>query len=583
MSIDRHWLGVDFGTSNTVAILGWPDGRTRPLLFDGSPQLPSAVFAEPEGRLLVGASAIRAGRAYPERLEPYPKRCIDQPAVYLGNSPAVPVPALIEAVLRRVADEAARVTAGAALHVVLAHPAGWGTPRRSTLLATARRVFADLALVPEPVAAASHFVASAGRRMPVGRCAVVYDLGAGTFDASVVRRTDQGFEVLATAGLVDAGGLDIDAAIVAELGGVYATRDPATWSRLVRPESTVDRQNNWMLWDDVRTGKEALSLSTVTTLHVPIFADTMPFGREEFDRLATPILERTVEVTRSVLDGSRVPVSAIDGLFLVGGASRIPLVATLLHRRLGVVPSAVEQPELAVAEGCVRAAILTTGRPAATPPPPAPPADRAPAAAGSGAPSGTGRPARVWAATAIGVAALSIVLLVAAVAMDGARGRGGGGPDPGGGDAGVGARPGSTVASLDPCLVGSWLVTDFQWTVASTYRVRGSGATVRIDRDGGFILDFGTATVFRGGPEMGAFRMIVEGTIRHDITTRDNRIHTRNSSADGTVTSDSGLPGLRPTEKLGVLPGPFDYRCANDAFTLTVDRDQSIEMSRSGG
>jgi molecular chaperone DnaK (HSP70) len=55
-------LGIDFGTSHTAAILRWPDGHSRPLLFDGSPLLPSAVYAEPGGRLLVGRDAIHAAR-----------------------------------------------------------------------------------------------------------------------------------------------------------------------------------------------------------------------------------------------------------------------------------------------------------------------------------------------------------------------------------------------------------------------------------------------------------------------------------------------------------------------------------------
>ncbi|SNT49002.1 Hsp70 protein [Asanoa hainanensis] len=80
-------------------------------------------------------------------------------------------------------------------------------------------------LVPEPVAAAQHF---AGQRLAPGRCAAVYDLGAGTFDASVVRRGDTGFETLASDGRTDCGGLDIDAALVARLGETVGLADPAS-------------------------------------------------------------------------------------------------------------------------------------------------------------------------------------------------------------------------------------------------------------------------------------------------------------------------------------------------------------------
>ena len=57
-----HRLGIDFGTSHTTAILRWPDGHTRPILFDGSPLLPSAVYADADGRLLVGRDAIHAAQ-----------------------------------------------------------------------------------------------------------------------------------------------------------------------------------------------------------------------------------------------------------------------------------------------------------------------------------------------------------------------------------------------------------------------------------------------------------------------------------------------------------------------------------------
>src|SRR5690349_22768444 len=101
-------LGVDFGTSTTVAMLQQPDGRTRPLLFDGSPLLSSAVLLGPDGRLHVGRDAAHLARSSPERLEPNPKRRIDDDTVLLGDV-AVPVRDLLGAILRRAGSEANRV------------------------------------------------------------------------------------------------------------------------------------------------------------------------------------------------------------------------------------------------------------------------------------------------------------------------------------------------------------------------------------------------------------------------------------------------------------------------------------------
>ncbi|MEQ4302836.1 Hsp70 family protein [Plantactinospora sp. B6F1] len=354
MVVDKVRVGVDFGTSSTAAVLAGPGAQSRSLLFDGSPLLPSAVFADADGRLLTGRDALHSARTQPERFEPAPKRCVDHGTVLLGER-AVPVAEMIAAVLRRVAVEADQVAGERVRRAVLTHPVSWGPVRRQTLLAAASTVFAEPALVTEPVAAASYFLTVAGRELPVGSTAMVYDLGAGTFDATVVRRSSDGFEVLATGGLSDVGGLDIDAALVAALGEVYRLRDEAAWSRLLQPTSAADRRASRGFWDDVRVGKELLSRAPTALLHVPIVDDEAVLGREQLDRLAEPILERTVSVAAEVLASAGVPAASLAGLFLVGGASRMPLVGTLVHRRLGIPPVLVDQPELVVASGSVHA------------------------------------------------------------------------------------------------------------------------------------------------------------------------------------------------------------------------------------
>jgi hypothetical protein len=387
-------LGVDFGTSNTVAMLGRPDGHIRPLLFDGSPSLPSSVCIDPSG-LLVGRDAVHAARVAPERFEPNPKRRIDETSVLLGEA-EIRVDDLIAAVLNRVAVEARRVAGGPVTEVTLTYPAAWAHTRRGILLSAAAKAgLGNVVLVPEPIAAASSFVGVAGGTVPPGGVLVVYDLGAGTFDASVVRRGPAGFEVLAAEGLSQGGGLDIDAAIVAYLGAVYQARDPAMWARLSRPTTTTDRRANHLLWEDVRSAKEMLSRATATTIHVPIADESASLDRSQFEQLARPVLNATVAATRAALAAAHVSPAEVAGIFLVGGASRIPLVTVLLRDVFGREPAAVEQPELVVAEGSLRALDMiapaarpAAGRAAAVPPasvsaPPAP-VTPAPAAAASG-------------------------------------------------------------------------------------------------------------------------------------------------------------------------------------------------------
>ena len=138
MTQDGFALGVDLGTSNTVAVLRWPDGRTRPLLFDGVPVLPSAVYLDADGRILVGEDAEHSARLDPSRFEPNPKRRIDEGSVLLGDV-EVPTVDLVGAVLSRVAEEARRTAGGLPASVTVTYPASnsrWMSARSKSPFAT---------------------------------------------------------------------------------------------------------------------------------------------------------------------------------------------------------------------------------------------------------------------------------------------------------------------------------------------------------------------------------------------------------------------------------------------------------------
>ncbi|WP_433057304.1 Hsp70 family protein [Dactylosporangium sp. CS-033363] len=345
-------LGVDFGTSNTVAVVRWPDGRSRPLIFDGSPLLPSAVYVEPGGTIIVGRDAVHSARLEPARFEPNPKRRIDDGTVLLGDR-EVPVNDLIAAVLRRVRDEFAHtVGADAVPEVTVTVPASWGATRRLAVAdAAASAGLGKVRLVPEPVAAAAYFTQVLGHEVKVGSVVVVHDFGAGTFDASVVARTADGFEALAVDGRDDIGGIDVDAAIVNHIGTICEPRAPQEWARLVSPQTVEDRRHRRLLWDDARVAKERLSRQPASDLTIPLLNFDVHLTRDELETLARPMIEQTVRVTQGVMRWAQLSEGAVAGVFLVGGSSRIPLVATLLHRMLGTAPTAIEQPELVVAEG----------------------------------------------------------------------------------------------------------------------------------------------------------------------------------------------------------------------------------------
>lgn len=346
-------LSVDLGTSNTVAVLSAHGRPPQVVEVDGSPSMPSSVFAEEGGQLVVGRDAQRQARLDPTRFEPNPKRRVDEQSLLLGDD-VVPVNEALAAVLRRVLDETTRQLGG--LHpdqVRLTHPAQWGPVRCNVLLSAARLAgLGDaVAMVPEPVAAAAHFASSSGKNLAPGQALALYDLGAGTFDVAVVGAAQRGYTVLAEDGLPDLGGLDVDQAMLVHVGREVSHRDPQQWQRLLRPESTADRRGRRALQEDVRGAKEALSRHPQTEVPMPEpFTDVL-VTRDELEGLVRPAMLRSVELLSNTLRNAGMTAANLVGVYLVGGSSRLPLVGSMISEKLGVVPSSLDQPETAVAYG----------------------------------------------------------------------------------------------------------------------------------------------------------------------------------------------------------------------------------------
>ncbi|MGC4770074.1 Hsp70 family protein [Micromonospora sp. DT44] len=388
-------LGVDLGTSNTVAVLRWPDGRTRPVLMDGQPVSPSAVYADPDGTLHVGWDARRLAQADPARFEANPKRRVDEPTVLLGDR-SYPPAELLAAVLAAVA-RAAVGAVGFLPPAVLTCPAAWDESRRQVLAdALLRAGWPQAAehtlagptppgtrLLREPVAAARYYTQVLHRPVPVGGAIAVFDFGGGTLDVAVLRNEgadpwgDSGFRVVADGGLPDLGGLDLDAALVRRVGELLGERHARRWARLARPSDPAQRRDQVRLWDEVRGAKETLSRSTVAPVAVPGVAEAVRLTRDDVERVAAPLLRRAVERAREVIAAAGLRPDQLAGLFLVGGSSRIPLVARMLHAELGVAPTVLDQPELPVAEGALTDLPLRRALPAYAGPQAAPQASPA--------------------------------------------------------------------------------------------------------------------------------------------------------------------------------------------------------------
>jgi actin-like ATPase involved in cell morphogenesis len=363
-------LGIDFGTHHTVATVLRDDGRRHQLLFEGTPLLPSGIYIDYEASILVGRDAAREGRRRPERYERNPKLRLDASSILLGDK-EVPIREAVAAVLRRVVADCG-TAAGVPRSVTVTVPAGWGPARRHIISDAAASAGAtDPVLLPEPVAAARYFADVLGHDLAPGQTLVVFDLGAGTFDASAVARTDTGYEVLAVDGSDRIGGHYLDQALVDYLGGRFAGSEEraAQWAALLDPDAGAETlRQRFVLYDEVREAKERLSRHSSTEIAVPGFAVEELLTRAELELLARPLMTQAVEITRAVIREAGLAPDELAGLFMVGGASRMPLAATMIHQELGVAPTLIEQPELVVSEGAVIAPAAPQPNPAATPP-----------------------------------------------------------------------------------------------------------------------------------------------------------------------------------------------------------------------
>ena len=385
-------VSVDFGTSSTCTVVSVDGGEPQVVVIDGSPLIPSAVFAAADGTLFVGQEAERQAAVDPSRFEPHPKRRIDEGELLLGDS-VLRVGDVIGTVLRRAVGEARRYAAGAGVDLlVLTHPAGWGSMRVRELRHAAANLARELVMVPEPVGAAVFH--SAGHGLPDGGALAVLDFGGGTVDASVVRKQGRTFRVLATRGDPHFGGADIDQALLDHVGGLAT--DQRAWRQLVEGREMAERRRRRVLRQDVKGAKETLSRHSYTDVPMPSPFSDAHVTRSDLERLIFERLSAAADLVPATLREGEVGRDRLSGVFLVGGSSRIPMISRLIHQRTGVVPTTLDQPETVVARGALRAVRLDPERTGGLPPtgstpaaPPRPPTARAPRPEPSGSGSAT--------------------------------------------------------------------------------------------------------------------------------------------------------------------------------------------------
>jgi molecular chaperone DnaK len=369
----RRVLGIDLGTTNSCVAVS-EDGRARLLVSrQGHRTMPSVVAFDAQGRQLVGQLARQQMVINPANTIYGAKRLVGRPFASPtvqacrdrfhyeivegeGGAAAVRVAgrdfslqqisAFVLAEVRAVASEALGEEVTRAVVTV---PAYYNDLQRSAVREAGRLAGLEVErIVNEPTAAALAF----GHGRALARRVLVYDLGGGTFDASLLEIEGDVYEVVSTGGDTFLGGVDFDAQLVDHLAAAFERRHG---TRV--PEDRVAWQRLREAAEEVKVALSARERATASVRYLCTGPAGEPLDlevevtRAELEELTGHLVERTIEVCREVIADRGFGPEAVDEVLLVGGQSRMPLVARRIREVFGRDPSRGVHPDEAVALG----------------------------------------------------------------------------------------------------------------------------------------------------------------------------------------------------------------------------------------
>src|ERR1700722_1305491 len=340
--------GIDLGTTNS-AIAFLKEGVPEIVLIDGQPTMPSCVGIDPNGKLLVGHPARNMLIASPEATVLSIKRKMGQDTrVALGQKDFSPVE-ISSFILRRLREEAEKFLDHHVQKAVITVPAFFDeNQRKATQDAGALAGLDVVRIINEPTAAVLAYDAghSGDERI------LVYDLGGGTFDVSVVVVEAGVVEVKASHGDTQLGGDDFDQLLIQHVveefhrrHDVFLNEDPKTSRRL----KLILERAKCQLSDEpfVRIREEYI--------HQDLHLET-EIRRDEYEEMIAPYLQKTLDCIHHSLQDARMLPSDISKVMLVGGATRTPIVHQLIEEKLRITPRWEINPDLIVALGASIAA-----------------------------------------------------------------------------------------------------------------------------------------------------------------------------------------------------------------------------------
>jgi molecular chaperone DnaK len=378
-------VGIDLGTTNTV-VAAVRDGMASTLPdARGERLLASVVAIEPGGAVVVGHDALDQRGTNAQNTVYSVKRLIGRPwstpevqkargtlpfqlkegpkgaALVVAGGDTFTLPEISAFVLRQAKAIAEEALGSPVERAVITVPANFNDLQRAATKTAGRLAGLEvLRILNEPTAAALAYGPQGGAQERVA----VYDLGGGTFDVTVLDLVGNVFEVLATAGDTALGGEDIDLLIAERMADDIqkkhrfdARKNPAAFSRLRILAESMKRELSSR--EEYAVAGDESGLSLVGAPAAWRFRMTRP----ELEWASLPLVDRTLAVCQQALDAAGAAVREVDRILLVGGATRMPLVARKVEQFFGRAPSVRINPDEVVALGAaIQAELLDRSR-----------------------------------------------------------------------------------------------------------------------------------------------------------------------------------------------------------------------------
>lgn len=341
-------IGIDLGT--TYSVMAYVDEHGRPQVIpnaDSERLTPSAVFFD-DGTIIVGEAAKQRAFDYPDKVALFVKRQIKNQSWFIEDKGKRYSPVDVSSfILRKLKQDAEQYLSRRINYAVITVPAYFDeTARRLTQEAAMLAGLEVLSLINEPTAAAIAYSYN-DRSVPRQEHAVVYDLGGGTFDVTVLQVNGSDVRVLASKGDHQLGGKDFDDKIIQLAVDQF------------KQQHGFDPTTNLHDANELRLKAEEIKreLSKRTKARMVVRAQgrmtQIDITREQFESLIRGRLETTIAIVEMTLQEAALAKHQIDRILLVGGSSRIPLVARMLEEHFGRSPEpfTAVHPDEAVALG----------------------------------------------------------------------------------------------------------------------------------------------------------------------------------------------------------------------------------------